>query len=321
MATRTCYNTAAVSPHERFAYWQEAVCDSYVQLGCDTKKKAGFEGVIDIARHTVLSISEVRGKSHVVKRRKRDINKATDAFFLLSLQLDKTARISQFGETAELRSGDMALYSSTDPYQLELTDDFAQMVVQLPKARLLSRLPNAELMVANRIDGNSGLGQLVRENILSLSNYADSPGQTLQALVQETLIDLIATGLASQYGGKANLTCPEQQVMLRVKSFVHNNITDPTLSRQTVADEIGMSVRRLNAIFAKEDASLSVFIREAKFNAVANELRDGRFRHWSISEIACKYGFENFQHFSKAFRQHFDLSPREYRVVNSADPD
>ncbi|MCP4316929.1 MAG: AraC family transcriptional regulator [Hyphomicrobiales bacterium] len=34
----------------------------------------------------------------------------------------------------------------------------------------------------------------------------------------------------------------------------------------------------------------------------------------SISEIAMKWGFNNFQHFSKLFRAHFGESPSQYRA-------
>lgn len=314
MDVQTRYDTADVPFKDRFFYWQEAVCDSYVRLGCDSKERRNFSGLIEISRHSALSISRVGGKAHSVRRRRRDIRTATDPFFLLSLQTARSSRITQFGQTAALTVGDMALYSSSDPYELELTDDFSQMVVQLPKEKLLARLPNAEMMTARKIDGQSGIGALVRQNILAFSDHASTSNATLQALVQETLIDLIATGLASQDGSTFELSSPEQHVMLRAKSFIRNRMGDPALDRNLVADEIGMSVRRLNAIFSKEGKSLSSFIRESRLDAVANDLHDVRFVALSISEIAIKYGFGNFQNFSTSFRSHFGTSPRDYRA-------
>lgn len=316
MDIQTRYNTLDVPYKDRFSYWQEAVCDSYVRLGCDTKERKNFSGLIEISRYSTLAISRVSGNAHSVRRRKRDIRMATDPYFLLSLQTECCSRITQFGQTATLNAGDMALYSSSDPYELELSDKFSQMVVQLPKSKLLARLPNAEMMTARKIDGQSGIGALVRQNILAFSNHANASNSTLQALVQETLIDLIATGLASQDNSEFELSSPEQHIMLRVKSFIRNNLGNPDLDRHLVAAEIGMSVRRLNAIFSKEGNSLSSFIRTSRLEAIANELQDVRFLALSISEIALKYGFENFQNFSTSFRSHYDLSPREYRAGN-----
>jgi len=313
MDIQTRYDTDDVAPADRFAYWKESVCDSYVKLGCDAENRTHFRGLIDIARHSVLSISRVAGLSHTVDRRKRDIRSASDAYFLLSLQTAESSQVTQFGKTALLRPGDMALYSSTDPYSLKLSDDFSQMVVQLPASKLMDRLPNAESLTARTIDGQSGIGKLVRENILAFSEHVNTPNPMLQNLLQDTLIDLIATGLASESADKVELSSPEQHVLLRAKSFIRNNLGNPDLDRKMVADEIGMSVRRLGEIFAKEDVTLSTYIRQKRLEAVAQNLRDGRFAHQSISEIAFRHGFSNMQNFSTLFRTHNGQSPRDFR--------
>lgn len=313
MGSQTRYDTNDVTLSDRVAYWRESVCDSYVKLGCDAGNRGNFKGMIDISRHSVLSISRVTGMAHRVDRRKRDIRAASDSFFLLSLQTTESSCVTQFGRTAVLRPGDMALYTSSDPYSLELTDDFSQTVVQLPTAKLIDRLPNAEGLAARKIDGQTGIGKLVRENILAFSEHVNTPNPMLQYLLQDTLIDLIATGLASHSDDKLELSSPEQHVMLRAESFIRNNLGDPDLDRQRVADEVKMSVRRLSDIFAKTDQSLSSYIRERRLQGVAANLRDTRFDRQTISEIAFRFGFSNMQNFSTAFRTRYGMSPRAFR--------
>ena len=314
MDIQTRYDTNDVSAQDRFAYWRESVCDSYVQLGCDTENRNDFRGLIEIGRHSVVSISKVAGLAHTVERRKRDIRSASDSYFLLSLQTAESSSVTQFGKTAVLQAGDMALYSSTDPYTLRLADDFRKTVVQLPTAKLIERLPNAEMLTARKIDGQSGIGKLVRENILAFAEHVNSPNPMVQALLQDTLIDLIATGLAVHSGDKIELSSPEQHVMLRAKSFIRSSLGDPDLDRNRVAAEIGMSVRRLNDIFAKEGVPISAFIRRTRLEGVATDLKDNRFERHSISEIAFRYGFSNMQNFSTLFRAHFGHSPRDHRA-------
>ena len=314
MDIRARYDTDDVASRDRFAYWRESVCDSYVQLGCETQNRKNFRGLIDIARHSVISISKVAGMSHTVERRKCDISAAADSFFLLSLQTAESSCVTQHGKTAVLRPGDMALYSSTDPYTLKLSEDFSKTVVQLPTAKLIERLPNAEGLTARKIDGQSGIGKLVRENILAFSEHVNAASPLLQSLLQDTLVDLIATGLASHSADKIELSSPEQQVALRAKSFIHGNLGDPALDRNSVSNEVGMSVRRLNEIFSKDGETISVFIRRMRLEGVSGDLQDPRFERQSISEIAFRYGFSNMQNFSTVFRAKYGLSPREYRA-------
>ncbi|MFK7997319.1 MAG: helix-turn-helix domain-containing protein [Granulosicoccus sp.] len=313
MTTQTRYDTNDMPLRDRFAYWREAVCDSYVKLSCETENRDYFSGRIDVTHHSILSISKVAGLAHSAERRKSDISSSHDAYFLLSLQTGKSAVVSQSGRSTALEPGDMALYYSIEPYTLHLSDNFSQHVVQLPANKLIERLPNAGMLTARNISGQSGLGKLVRQNILAFSEYVNSTDPVLQSLVQETLIDLIATGLASQGVQKAELQLPEQQLMLRAKTYITDNLGDPELDRHQVATHIGMSVRRLNEIFSKQGQSLSTLIRRTRLDAVAADLRDERFSNQSISDIAFRYGFSNLQHFSTTFRTMFDCSPRDYR--------
>ncbi|MEL6963341.1 MAG: helix-turn-helix domain-containing protein [Pseudomonadota bacterium] len=312
------YDTAMVSPNDRFAFWREAVCESYVQLGCEAESKRDFDGRIDIARHTLLSISKVRGKAHAVERRKRDIGAATDAYFLLSLQTASKSRISQFGHSSLLEPGDMALYASTDPYTLQLDDGFSQVVVQVPSDSLLQRLPGAHLLTAQKVDGQSAIGRLVGTTIIAFSQHIDHDNPVVGSLIQDTLVDLIATGLASLDEVRADLSSSERNILIRAKSFIQNNIGNPDLDRTLVAETTGMSTRRLNEIFARADGSISQFIRSARLNAIKSDLRDRRFASLSITEIAFKNGFSNIQHFSQAFKQQTGLTPRDFRRLDDA---
>lgn len=313
------YDTNDVTKRNRFSYWREAVCDAYVQLGCEGGDREHFRGGIGIERYANLSISNVYGTAHEVHRRKRDISRATDEYFLLSVQLEETSFVAQHGNLARLEPGDLALYGSTDPYQLTLTDNFSQMVVQLPKQRLLTRLPNADLLTGRRISGTSEIGRLVGQNIVNFSKLMLDGDGLVQSMVQDVLIDLIATGLASLDGSSLEMSLPEQHIMLRARTYIQSNLADPRMDRSAVAGATGLSVRRLNELFAKEGTSLAGFIRKARLDRTAREFTDPRFAAQSISEIAMKWGFNNFQHFSKLFRTHFGVSPSQYRANQATD--
>ncbi|WP_419911620.1 helix-turn-helix domain-containing protein [Hoeflea sp.] len=309
------YRTNDVRPRERFSYWREAVCEAYVQLGCEGGDREHFHGGIGVEHYSNLSISNVYGMAHEVYRRGKDIARASDEFFLLSMQMKQISFVAQHGHVAQLEPGDFALYSSTDPYQLTLTDNFSQMVVQLPKSRLLARLPNADLLTGRRISGNSEVGRLVGENIVNFSRLISNGGKVMQSMVQDVLIDLIATGLSSLDDSRLEMSLPEQHILLRARSFIHANLADPELDRNAVAASVGLSVRRLNELFSKEGNSLAGFIRSARLDRAAQDLADPRQAGRSISEIAMKWGFNNFQHFSKLFRSHFGHAPSDYRTL------
>lgn len=285
----------------------------FVQLGCDAPRTKPFSGSLRTIRHSSLTLSEVDGASHSVARRKRDILKADGEYFLLSLQRENTCALTQFENRVLLKPGDMGLYDSAHPYLLELSQGFSQTVVQLPKQRLLERLPMARMMGGTRIDGQSPLGRLVRDNMLAISGHLASSDGAVAALLQDTLIDLIATGLAASRGAEADLAFSQQHSIIRARAFIAKNIGDPDLDRARVAAEVGLSVRRLNGIFAEAGSSISEEIRSKRLDTVAAALRDPRFECLSISEVAMQCGFNNLQHFSTVFRGAYGVTPRAFR--------
>ncbi len=313
MSGQASYSTVDIAPRDRFAYWREAVCDSYVQLGCEAGEGPGFVGSLDIERHSALSVSRVSGTAHRVVRRPSDIRSASEADFLVSLQTANSSRLTQFGKTSVLRPGDMVVYDSTQPYCLDLTEPFSQTVLQFSKASLLSRLPFAETLGGTWIDGQSDIGRLVRESILAFSAHLNSGSPAFASTLQETLLDLVATGLAGSRKSELALSSFDRQILLRARSCIARRIHDPELDRNQVASATGLSVRRLNAIFQCEGSSIAGEIRQKRLEVVAAALHDPRFAAMSISEIAMRCGYNNLQHFSTLFRKAFGRSPRQYR--------
>lgn len=311
---RCTYDTTHCQQNEKFAFWRESVCDAYVNLGCEAQSRNDFRGRIELSRHDVIDLSFVSGSQHKVVRRAEDIGRAAEAEFLLSIQLNNRSVIEQCGRTAPLSRYDFTLYSSTEIYSIDLDENFKQLVIKFPKKALLSRLPDANMLTAIPVNGTSQLGSLVANTALNISSLIDSQTTDCKLLLQETLIDLIATSLAPLRGSRIELSQPEQQLLIRAKSFILANLQDASLNREDIAKSLGLSVRRLSEVFTKNGETVCSFIRESRMQKIASDLLDERFQKAGISEIAFKWGQNNLQHFSRTFRDQFGCSPRDYRL-------
>jgi len=307
------YDTLDVAGRDRFEYWADAVCESYVQLGCETDLPDAFEGSILLNRMEHLSTSTVRGSPQLVTRRKTDIARSLDDSFLLSLQVGKRCLVEQRGRVAVLNPGDMALYSSADPYSLDLTDDFTQLVFQIPRQDLLRQLPNADLLTAITVPGGTDVARVVGQSLLSVAKSCETQEGTVSLCLQNVIVDLIVTALASLNETEHQLRQPEQMLYLRANQLICSNFADPGLSRGAVARAAGVSVRRMSQIFRLNDSSISATIRSQRMTQIARRLADPGFARQSISEIALSCGMNNLQHFSRAFREQYDMTPTQYR--------
>ena len=112
----------------------------------------------------------------------------------------------------------------------------------------------------------------------------------------------------------ANIETNEQlfqhinDVIIREKLFL-----DPKFGRQTIMDRFQLSKERVGAIFSKgsEHAKLNSYIQQLRLDYAANLLIEQPDR--SIIEIATECGFSSNTYFSDCFRQHFGMSPTNFR--------
>ncbi|WP_322173662.1 helix-turn-helix transcriptional regulator [Acutalibacter caecimuris] len=106
----------------------------------------------------------------------------------------------------------------------------------------------------------------------------------------------------------------EATVVERAKAYVESHVLGE-ISRNQVSENIHVSPEYLSRTFRqKTGQSLVEFITDAKMNAAKEMLTHS---DQPVSQIAAQLGYSNFSYFSQLFRDHFSLSPSEFRRVHS----
>ena len=114
---------------------------------------------------------------------------------------------------------------------------------------------------------------------------------------------------------------PDADIMTNEQFFQHINeviireklFLDPKFGRQTIMDRFQLSKERVGAIFSKgsEHAKLSSYIQQLRLDYAANLFIEQPDK--SIIELANECGFSSNTYFSDCFRQHFGMSPTDFR--------
>ncbi|MBR6187778.1 MAG: AraC family transcriptional regulator [Prevotella sp.] len=88
----------------------------------------------------------------------------------------------------------------------------------------------------------------------------------------------------------------------------------PDFDRQTIMDRFHLSKERVGAVFSKGSkyAKLNSYVLQLRLEYAAQLLVD-KPEH-SIAQIAADSGFGNSSYFSDRFRQHYGMSPSDYRA-------
>jgi AraC-like DNA-binding protein len=139
---------------------------------------------------------------------------------------------------------------------------------------------------------------------------------SVEAPVAERLstqaLDLIALAIAPSAAPPHGSTY-SSALLYRLKSYIHAHLAEPNLSLPGTAAALGMSSRHVNNLLAARDESFGRYVLARRLEQCRRNLADPSLAHRQISEIAFAWGFNDQSHFSRAFKDRFGLSPRDYR--------
>jgi len=307
-------STDALPADQRLPFWIDMICHTYVQLECDAPRRDDFRGSIVSHRLPGLDLSVVSSRAQHVMRTPRTIRRATDDYIIVSLQTQGSAVISQDGRDAAMTPGDFAIYDSTRPYTLHFDDDFEEIVLKLRGDQLRAMVRDSENLTATTVSGRAGAGHLLINMIRTLRDEVDSLAPASAAAVASGVVNVLVAGLQSLPAcGKAELSSMAAYHVARIRARIDERLHDPALTIESVAADVGLSVGHLHRLFKAEPLSPSQYLWNRRLEACSRELLDPRRARASVAEIAFGWGFNDAAHFSRAFRERFRCSPREWR--------
>ena len=313
--------TAHVEPRQRLAYWTDMVCDTYVQLECDVPGDApggtaGIEGEIAADTLATLQLSRVTASAQTVRRTPAKIARASEDYFLVSIQTHGEGVVSQDGRGARLARGDFALYDSTRPYELRFEGPFQQYVLMLPGPSLRTALRDTRGLTASTVSGQRGAGHLMIGMIETLALDIDTLAPESAAAVADSVTQILIAGLSALPAARqlpvSQLTAYHRE---QIKACVRARLREPGLTVASIAGQLRLAPSTLHRAWAGEPCSVADWIWALRLDAARRDLCDPGLAASSVSRIAFSWGFNDAAHFSRAFRARFGCSPRELRAA------
>lgn len=313
-------STDGVEPCQRLAFWTDMVCNTYVQLDCDAAAgSTTIEGDIRADALATLQLSTVTATPQVVRRTAAKIARASEDYFLVSIQTLGEGAIAQDGRTARLAPGDFALYDSTRPYELRFDRPFQQYVLRLPGPTLRTALRDTQLLTASTVSGQRGAGHLMIGMIRTLAADIGTLAPESAAAVAESVTQILIAGLSALPAARqrpvSQLTGYHRE---QIKACARSRLRDPALTVASIAAQLRVSPSTLHRAWAGEACSIAEWIWAQRLDGARRDLCDPSLGARSVSEIAFSWGFNDAAHFSRAFRSRFACAARELRAGKAA---
>jgi AraC-like DNA-binding protein len=309
-------------PGQRLDYFNALVNDAFCPMSCEPSRDfdGEFSAEIQLQQLPRVGLAAIRSSPLDVFRKRSEIAQATDATYLVKVEVNGESLVRQRRREAHLKPGDFVLCLSSEPYELHFSAEYAQLVLAVPQSLMEECVRSPEQHLGVRMDSQVGVNGLFSQFVTLLGARMDTLDGVLAQRLEANVIDLLSTTLGHSQESRR----PEAldgsvhgdvkgEYLQRIKGFIRSHLCDENLTPAAVAEHHGISRRYLHMLFAQEGESVSRFILRLRLEACQAALADAAFSTCTVSGIAYRFGFNDASHFSRAFKSQFGETPANFR--------
>ncbi|MDQ1006704.1 AraC-like DNA-binding protein [Streptomyces sp. V4I23] len=312
---RPVLSTASVAEAERAGVWQRAVrCLLAAVQVTPRQTERAFEASVTAVDLGYLRVLSVEADPMRLSRNARLVAAAPEHRLALAMQASGTASLHQDGRSTVLRPGELALFDLRRPFSLEQQQRFRLHMLRLPEQSLGTAAGGVGRITGRAIAPVGGVAALLAPFVTGLVADAARITAPVGDRLAGNAADLLATlvdelaGTGDGDGGNARA-----HLLPLIRRYIDENLRDPDLSPERIAEAHRISVRYLHRLFETEETTVRKSIQRRRVEECARELvRRGRATP-TISTVAQSWGFQNPAHFSRAFKAVYGHSPRHWR--------
>ena len=220
--------------------------------------------------------------------------------------------LRQDGAPVPVPAGALLLLPRSGEWELAVPAGLQAVALSVRAAALRGRKTAAIAGGVARVLEAKGLAGI-------LAQLMDASGRNLEALssadwaATEASLAELFLALVSQHASAGSGTAAQAALLHRLCQTIERRLDDPDLTPARVAQAEGISERYLQKLFEGTGDSFRQYLRERRLQRTAADLANPAEASLPVSEIAFRCGFGDAAHFSRAFRERFGMSPRDFR--------
>lgn len=313
-AMKTVISSDDLKSKDIFQTYREIVREHFVPSETRQMGEGRFHAHIEATRigENVITRSSFNGQS--IKITPQTIRQHDKQDFLsIVLRVSGTARSAQYDRSIIQRPGDIVLFDSARPVDFEYPDDTQSIFIELPRKPIEAMLGSAALYAGMAIDGRSAGAVMAQGFFENLLRVEESLTPDMAQRMMGIGTDLLIANLAERMAQEPPASVQSTLIVQRAKAYVDANIDRPTLSPAEIAMATGVSLRHLQQLFTDRGIRIAEWLWHRRLQIAARRLTDPRNAHVPIGTLAYACGFNSQSHFNRRFKDHFQVSPTEYR--------
>lgn len=238
-----------------------------------------------------VEVIDARCSAHTLRRTPRQTSRDDETVLAITYAMRGRGVHRQLDHELTVRPSALWATNFAIPYEHHVTDTWTTT----------AKIPLRLLGVAHDQVGDG----------LSVAAAA-SLGTATLALARAVFLSVTADGMDHE--------AHHDTLMLRAKKYISDHLAEAGLSASAIAEANHVSVRQLYRTWTQADLPLEQWIIAQRLERAREELARPAATPVSITAVAQRWGFASASHFTRRFRDAYDLSPREWQVINHEAP-
>jgi len=296
--------------------WAQTLSETYFPLSAECHDPMRFEGTLKSWSLGIIGLSEMECDAVKYHRRTTHFANEKDSSLLITIPQKDDVHFDQASRESRCRPGSFLVERGDMPYEFWHGRPNKLWVLKVPTSSVRSRLGATDRLGSLTFDATSGLGSYfvgaVRNTIQCIGGIND----TARDMAGQHLLDLLCLSIRSDDRIlDSNSSTIRAAHLQRAEQFIRDNLANPNLNSQLVAESCGISLRYLQRLFAETEHSIVGYIRDKRLTRCDEALRMANETS-TVANIAYKWGFYDQAQFCKHYRTRFGCTPTQTRKTS-----
>jgi AraC family transcriptional activator of tynA and feaB len=313
MANVVTVSTDNVSTTDKFAFWREKNRELFEDSRLTLPSEFAFQGSHEYADLGHLQLTKLKVSPHSVERARSQRRLDDKSCVMIVFQVKGCFYFETNARDVVLSPGEWCIIDVGPSYRLMFPPGgVEQLTVVIPR----EHLPCMDLqnhLCMRSFSSRDGLGRLTYELLnATFSELPNLCGHSERSAV--STIDQLLNYSILEFLGEDRSPSFKEALYARALSYIMQNARDPDLNVGQVASALRCSKRYLHMVFADKRNTLDESIWKLRLDGCKKDLQNPRLAAHSIMDVAFSWGFNNYPHFSRKFKDEFGGSPRSLRA-------
>ncbi|MFC5523703.1 AraC family transcriptional regulator [Polaromonas jejuensis] len=307
------WSTSDFPPSERLDAYAGMLDNRILSITTSSPVRFNFKAELTAAQLGPLIVSRLGGSTHDAYRTRKDIARAQEFTYLLTVGVGCSWRHWKKDREALLLPGDVLLADTREELSVHWPPDCLALNVRLPIEWLQAWIADPRQLVGRRISGDAGWGKVLSNYMSQVTpELAMAPPLPAQVMADQ-MGALLALAAQEVLGYVPESQAPDVQQCDRIHACIEQRCSELQLTAADVAASLNLSPRTLHRTLAAHGETFGKTLIDARLDVAFRMLLSRTFDRITVAEIGKRAGFLDPSHFSRVCRLRFGHTPNSLR--------